>query len=444
MWPMLRFLHSGKGTHRFRQVAAITTLTLALAALPTGARSRPRDMNEIKQSFAARDILTLYEKKIATGYRDGTWRPEQPVRRSEFASMLSRAFDLPAPKEKDRPRLEDVRGNWAESSIAKVVASGLMEVDQNRFHPDRSLTRGEAVRAIAKVLEVLQGDEVWTTSWSSPFSDANTGANTGGSSFDNDTYRAAEIVRRLGILPRTFAGDFSPERVVSRAEAAALVNGALKLETTSGQLVRASQATQEIVVTLEGNERTVPVSTEAVVVRNGVETSLDSLQAGDTVRIVRDLLGEAAIVRAKGVITRQELISRASGLSRGVLSPAEIEALLSGDRSQKTQALWSAAYDALLRQGLTPLEADALLNQDWSALRGQAAERLVKALSDSLQVSPDLVRAVLEKNRAKIVDEARLEVLSRLLSGELDRLLSRASSLMPPGSSRIAGTWLGK
>ncbi|HHW45238.1 MAG TPA: hypothetical protein GXX25_15800, partial [Desulfotomaculum sp.] len=72
------------------------------------------------------------------------------------------------------------------------------------------------------------------------------------------------------------------------------------------------------------------------------------------------------------------------------------------------------------------------------------AERLVKALSDSLQVSPDLVRAVLEKNRAKIVDEARLEVLSRLLSGELDRLLSRASSLMPPGSSRIAGTWLGK
>ncbi|MBE3578231.1 MAG: S-layer homology domain-containing protein [Limnochordales bacterium] len=425
----LRYFHTGRTG---RRVAIMVALALVLAASPIGAVTRPKDMDEIEKSFAAKDIMQMVQKGIATGYSDGTWRPNQPIRRSEFASMLSRALSLPSPGSATRPELKDIRGNWAARHIERVVAAGLMTAPDGRFRPDDVLTRSEIVTAIARALRIYQGDETWVNQWHSPFTDFSNGS---ANQQDRD-FRAAEMVRRLGIMPQTFAGTFEPEREVTRQEAAALVNAALRTRTDTGTVAAVDPANLSLTLTVDGTAggtggeaKQVPVSTEATILRNGVEVSLDQLQAGDEVRVVYNVLGEAAAIRAKGLVTRQDLVSRLSALSRGILSPAEIETLLSGSKSQRVQAIWNAAYDALLRQGLSPVEADALLNQDWSTVRGLAAERLASALSESLGVSPDLVRALIARDREKVLEEARLEALSRLLTGQLNGLLSQYSFL---------------
>lgn len=422
---MNRFLRCLQRGRTSRRVAVLVALTLVLAASPIGAVSRPKDMREIEKSFAAQDIMEMVQRGIATGYSDGTWRPNQPIRRSEFASMLSRALELPSPSSSTRPEVKDIRGNWAARYIERVVAAGLLPAENGRFRPDDMLTRAEIITAIGRALEVYHGDETWVNTWNSPFSDLA----AGGDNQQNQIFRAAEIVRRLGIMPRTFAGSFEPERKVTRQEAAALVNATLRTRTDMGKVAAVDPTGLSLTFTGDTGDRQVPVSTEATILRNGVEVGLHQLQAGDEVRVVYNVLGEAAAIRAKGLVTRQDLVSRLSGMSKGILSPVEIETLLSGDKSQRTQALWSAAYDALLRQGLSPVEADALLNQDWSTAQGLAAERLATALSQALDVSPDLIRAVLARDKQQALEEVRLEALSRLLTGQLNGLLSQYSLL---------------
>ena len=44
-------------------------------------------------------IKALVEKGIIAGYPDGTFRPDQPVTRAEFAALLNKAFDLEPTRE---------------------------------------------------------------------------------------------------------------------------------------------------------------------------------------------------------------------------------------------------------------------------------------------------------------------------------------------------------
>ncbi|MBE3584355.1 MAG: S-layer homology domain-containing protein [Limnochordaceae bacterium] len=421
---LLQGLRPVSSSRTLRLVALVTVVIGLLvsswsAATPV-AIAQPR-LKDIKNSFAQQEILYLAQKRIATGYSDGTWRPTRIIRRAEFASMLDKAFPL-ATQQRARgsaatspSRVTDISSNWARRSIERVISSGLMDAPGGRFRPDASLTRQDLVVALGKALQVCTGNEAWVNDWPTPFTDLTP---------RSPAFRPAEVTRRLGILPQTFADTFGAQQAVTRQEAAAAVAAALHLRTYVGTVVQAaSDGSLLSIQESNGATRSLSVSPQATMVRNGSENDLSALRAGDEVRVLVGVDGQARAIRATGILQQQDLVNRVSAMTGQVLTPTAINALLKGDASTRSQALNSAVYDALLQQGLTPAEADALVTRDWNSVRGLAAQRLATALGQALNVSPDLVSAALSGNTTQLLASARLEALSRLLTQQLPSLL---------------------
>lgn len=82
------------------------------------------------------------------GYFDGTFRPNEPITRAEFAVAISTYAD----NAKSEHKFKDVKG-WSAGYIDTAYANGWMKgYDRNTFRPNNCLTRAEAVATINRML----------------------------------------------------------------------------------------------------------------------------------------------------------------------------------------------------------------------------------------------------------------------------------------------------
>jgi S-layer homology domain. len=131
-----------------------------------------------KQRWSAKQIAVLYEAGIVNGYPDGSFRPERPITRAEFAAM---AGEFTAVKEKmigpdaetegqsskqeGRPSEQDVKlpelriqfpdtdNHWAAKYAADSVAEGwIRKFGDGTFRPEGSIIRCEAMMLVNDVL----------------------------------------------------------------------------------------------------------------------------------------------------------------------------------------------------------------------------------------------------------------------------------------------------
>ena len=129
-----------------------TTLTPALAASPANT-SFPDTQNYWAQPF----IHNLAERDIVTGYPDNTFRPEQPVARDEFASILQQAFSQPAEREIASGSVyTDVpQGYWAAPAIQEAYEMGFMKgYPGGEFRPNQPVSRVEVLVSLAQNLNL--------------------------------------------------------------------------------------------------------------------------------------------------------------------------------------------------------------------------------------------------------------------------------------------------
>lgn len=98
-------------------------------------------------------IVSANEQGMMQGYDNGTYRPEATVIRSEFFKMLSIAFDLRTPV---RSRYTDVqRSDWYAVFADAAEAYGTLLPDgTQKFHGDRPVSRGEAIFAVARMVQL--------------------------------------------------------------------------------------------------------------------------------------------------------------------------------------------------------------------------------------------------------------------------------------------------
>lgn len=120
-----------------------------------------------------RYIQYLARRGVVSGYSDGTFRPEEQVRRGEFAKMIVRGLGI-TPDANDYPfaTFSDVPRSHAFYAYIEYLAShGIVGgYSDGTFRPDEPITRGQiakiVVGAVAEVLHVTcQYDEA------PPFSD---------------------------------------------------------------------------------------------------------------------------------------------------------------------------------------------------------------------------------------------------------------------------------
>jgi hypothetical protein len=135
---------------------------------PSTVASPPyRDVNISRWSAAK--VKFARDNKIVSGYKDGTFKPAQPVTRAELMAVLRRAaeFGLSARgkqrelvSQQPSKTFSDTQNHWAAAIIAQMsgycsVASSLNETG-SRFAPDDSAKRNYAAAATLRMLKCVK------------------------------------------------------------------------------------------------------------------------------------------------------------------------------------------------------------------------------------------------------------------------------------------------
>lgn len=102
-------------------------------------------------SFASGYIQAAVDAGITTGYKDGTFQPDRLVTRAEMAILIQRAFSLPVPE--TLAPFTDVNSGMASYNairaiVGKRVTTGF---NDNTFRPYQPMTRSEYAAFLARV-----------------------------------------------------------------------------------------------------------------------------------------------------------------------------------------------------------------------------------------------------------------------------------------------------
>lgn len=96
-------------------------------------------------------VATMVQAGVITGYGDGTFRPNAPITRGEFAAIATRF--LSDPYSLDAP-FYDTEGHWAEVYINRAYELGWISgYTGGAFRPDKSITRAEVAAIVNRMLE---------------------------------------------------------------------------------------------------------------------------------------------------------------------------------------------------------------------------------------------------------------------------------------------------
>lgn len=179
------------------------------------------NFKDVKGHWAEATIAKAYAMGLVQGYQDGTFRPNAKVTRAEYASLLTRATKLA--NGTGGQSFKDMKGHWAESAVTRLSALGFINSSDysNGFKPNTELTRLEMMKWMSNGL--VQSN----ASFKQAFEDTQNTllptpeATKGQIAKAQIPYLA--LVRGTGIVGGFADGSLQPEEPTTRAEVAAIL-----------------------------------------------------------------------------------------------------------------------------------------------------------------------------------------------------------------------------
>jgi len=145
--------------------AGISLLSLNLTVFAVGAletyaqSSSVSSFRDVPANYWAQPFIRgLATRNIVAGYPDGTFRPEQPVDRDEFAAIVRKAFDQPPIRQIQSGAVyKDIPANyWAVRPIEEAYQQGFMAgYPGGYFRPNQPVSKVEAIVALNKGLDLI-------------------------------------------------------------------------------------------------------------------------------------------------------------------------------------------------------------------------------------------------------------------------------------------------
>jgi hypothetical protein len=338
----------------------------------------------------------------------------------------------------------DIADNWARSSVTQLAGEGLFaEMWEGEFHPHQPLMRSEALELLARAFHVSEKDIASLDSWLTDAFPSDLEEITRGefaaalgsvlglgqrTSFPAGFYPsfgdvepgypgalAAELLKMLEVLPHHMHGRFESYRLVTRSEAAFMLDEATQFERITGEVAGIDGEEGRLLT----DERPIQLTAETIfLTADGFEG--DELGVGEAIEaLVKD--EKALLVTLGRDHTAQVLLQGLNNLTEvlaDVLTPAQLSAILEGDWDQLNEEVQYQVYEELMARGLAPWEADALLKQDWGALQLMAQERITQEAANYFEVPPELVHAALTRNWGKVLEYVQIELTERLLASD--------------------------
>ena len=99
-------------------------------------------------------IQTLASLEIINGYSDGTFKPNEPITRGQFAKILTKILDVASEGTTNSPFTDVTAGNEYAGAIAALYENGLTTgTTASTYSPNANVTRGQFASFVVRGLE---------------------------------------------------------------------------------------------------------------------------------------------------------------------------------------------------------------------------------------------------------------------------------------------------
>ncbi|WP_414517296.1 fasciclin domain-containing protein [Nostoc sp. PCC 9305] len=204
--------------------APASSQTPVPSATPAPATPSPTstvNLSDVSSDYWARPFIqALAENNVISGFPDGTYRPNQPVTRAEFAALIQKAFsNQNRVRQLSAGGFSDVPANyWAAAAIQNAYETGFLAgYPGNVFRPNQEIPRVQGIVALSSGLGLTGGDTSTLTTY---YNDASAIPEYAVGSV------AAATVSNL-VVNYPDVKQLNPQQSLTRAEAAALLYQAL-------------------------------------------------------------------------------------------------------------------------------------------------------------------------------------------------------------------------
>ncbi|MCC5652364.1 S-layer homology domain-containing protein [Nostoc sp. XA013] len=283
---------------------SVTVGTVApfITASPSFAQTSFSDVSS--NYWAAQFIQQLSQRGVIAGFPDGSFRPEEPVTRAQFAAMVNKAFQK-APQ-RQAINFADVPSNyWASSAIGQAYTIGFLSgYPGNRFEPNQAIPRQQVLVSLANGLEYAPSGN--TESTLQYFNDASNIA-----SYARSPIAAATQKQIVVNYPNVKF--LNPTATATRAQVAAFIYQAL---VSSNQ---ASAINSPYVVAVGSTTTPTPI---AVTIPQGTAIPVKYDKA-DKILVTKDETAPLTLTVSQNVITQEgSVVIPAGSQVIGQLKPA--------------------------------------------------------------------------------------------------------------------------
>lgn len=260
----------------FLGISSVTAT--AEGTTPVGNVTKNTVFSDISDHWAKGAIEEAVQLNIAGGYPDGTFLPDNLIKREEFYTLMSKILTQKPDITNTKISFSDVDPiEWYIPTVKTAVEGGMTKgYPDGTFGIGRMMTRQEAAQVASTVLP-------------STITESHTGAETAKDKalIDPWAYNAVDLMFKKGYMKGDSEGNFRPTNAITRAEAVQLL---LQIKKKESVIVGKGQGTSE------------PTTTQPAIVISGcMKTHLPQTTNGsDTSQEALDRLPKGVFVQGSG------------------------------------------------------------------------------------------------------------------------------------------------
>lgn len=211
--------------------AGMSLSTIAQMLVPGAALAQSTRFSDVSSNYwASNYINALVSRGVIAGFPDGTFKPDAPVTRAQFSSMVQGAFDKGAIR--NSVNFIDVPSNhWARRSIDNSYRTGFLSgYPGNIFRPEQNIPREQVLVSLANGLDYSANQSV--NQVLSYYNDQG-----GISSYARPSIAAA--TEKSMVVNYPVLKNLNPQRNATRAEVAAFIYQALVAQGQAPEIASA-------------------------------------------------------------------------------------------------------------------------------------------------------------------------------------------------------------
>ncbi|WP_414579573.1 S-layer homology domain-containing protein [Anabaena sp. CCY 9402-a] len=127
------------------------------ATIDNPMQSANTSLIDLAGHWATAFVEALVGKGFISGFPDGTFAPNAPITRAQYAAVIAKTFNLPT--NNPQSQFKDVKSDfWAASAITKAAQMGFISgFPDGTFRPGQNLTKVQAIVSVVNGLKLSGG-----------------------------------------------------------------------------------------------------------------------------------------------------------------------------------------------------------------------------------------------------------------------------------------------